>query len=50
VGGQLLLLLHPTRHFFVTIGPVVSAARSTEGSGRKVLYTEGFTTGIGGWW
>lgn len=50
VGGQLLLLLHPTRHFFVALGPVVSAARSTAGSGQTFHYTEGFSTGIGGWW
>ena len=50
LGGQLLLLLHPARHFFVALGPMLSAARSTEGSGQTFHYTEGFTTGIGGWW
>jgi len=50
VGGQLQLLLHPARHFFVALGPVVRGYRSTEGSGQKFHYTEGFDTGVGGWW
>jgi len=50
VGGQFLLLLHPARHFFVALGPAVSANRSTAGSGQTFHYTEGFSTGIGGWW
>ena len=50
VGGQFLLLLHPARHFFVALGPAVSANRSSEGSGQTFHYTEGFSTGIGGWW
>src|SRR5262252_1650249 len=47
VGGQLLLLLHPARHFFVALGPAVNADKSTAGSGQTFHYTEGFSTGIG---
>ncbi len=50
VGGQLALLLHPARHFFIGIGPETRGVKSLEGSGQSFHYSQSLASMIGGWW